>query len=216
MIVLYWMTPDPIIVREDTPLLEVWDLSRQHEVRRFPVVRGDDELCGLIARTDLLRVLPAGSTGELSDETRAELARHKVADYLRREPVTCDAYDHIEDVSRRFCETKVGAMPVLNRGHLVGIISETDLMRALAELGYQGRGGRRITVRLPATSEPGQELLYSLVDLCRRYHLELLAVLTHPILDESKMVATLRVDGEHIDRFVQALWEEGFRVVELS
>ena len=54
------------------------------------------------------------------------------------------------------------------------------------------------------------------MDLCRRLHLELLAVLTHPILEGSAVMATLRVDGPGVDKFVKALWDTGYKVVDVS
>lgn len=214
IIVLYWMTPDPIVVTEDTTLLQVLELHKKHRVRRFPVIRGDDEVCGIVARTDLYRHIPQRIVGDDIPDHVAQILGEKLArDVMTPDPETCEAYEHIEDVCRKFCDTKVGAMPVLNRGHLVGVISESDLLRALTELSYRGKRGKRVTLRLPAHSE---EVLYSIVDLCRRYRLELRAVLTHPILDESRMMATLRVDGDHLDGFVKALWDKGYNVVEVK
>lgn len=214
MIVLYWMTLEAMTVREQTTLLELLEMAREKNVRRIPVVRGEDELCGIIARTDVYRVVGFRiPDGPMSAETRELLSAHTVGQHMITDVFTCDAYDQIEEVSRQFVSSKVGAMPVMNRGHLVGIISETDLHRALSELAHEGAGGRRITITLPNDT---QDVLYSIVDLCRRFHLELLTILTHKVLNDSKHMATLRVRGEHIDRFVKAVWDNGFQVVDVT
>lgn len=215
MIVLYWMTPDPHVVSPGSTLLDVHELSTQHGVRRLPVVEADGRLVGIVARRDLAPVLPARKRGQpLTPEERELLAGRRVAEFMIREPITCNAEDHVEQVCRTLCREKVGALPVLKRGHLVGIISETDLMRALADLTYEGEKGKRISLRLPP--HPTDEVLYNMFDLCRRYHVQLLAVLTHTVLDGSALMATLRVDGPTVDLLVQALWKEGHKVVDVS
>ena len=192
MIILYWMTPDPAVASEDQSLLCAFEEMRKKKVRRLPVVRGED-LVGIIGRADLHRWVPPGELGgDLSVDGRAALERARVADAMTRDPHTCDAYDHVEHVSEKMRQTKVGAFPVLNRGHLVGIISEVDLLGALAELSHYGEGGKRITLQIPIDQKI--DMLYNIVDLARRSGLELLAVLTHPILDESANMATLNVD----------------------
>ncbi len=215
VIVLYWMTPDPIVARRDTSLFEVFRQMQTHRIRRLPVVEHDDELCGMVGRSELYRWLHPDrlAEGDLSEEEIAQLSSIFVGEVMNAKPSTCEAYDHIEDICARMSREKCGAYPVLNRGHLVGIISESDLLKAMAELSFQGGTGKRITVRIDQSRD---ELLYDLVALCRRHDLKLLSVLRHQILDESATIATLRVDGPQLDAFVADLWDDEFRVVEIS
>ncbi|MEE8143423.1 MAG: CBS domain-containing protein [Planctomycetota bacterium] len=215
MIVLYWMTPDPVVVTPEKTLLEVVRLMKEHKIRRMPVVSDAGNLLGIIGRSDVYRwVRPDQILGEFPKSVAEDLAGHQVADQMSRPAATCDAYEYIEDVSHRMREDKLGAYPVLSRGHLVGIISESDLLRALAELAYHGGEGKRISVRVAL--EDKDDCLYNIVDLCRRLHLELFTVLTHPILDESAIMATLRVKGDSVDEFVRSLWNAGYKVVDES
>ncbi|MFQ5653976.1 MAG: CBS domain-containing protein [Planctomycetota bacterium] len=215
MIILYWMTPDPVVVTEQDTLLDAALLLRKHGIRRLPVVRDDDHLCGIIGRWDLYSWVDRDHlAGELAAEARDTLSARTVAEAMTEDPKTCDAYDHLEEVSERMRTEKVGAYPVLHRGHLVGIVSETDLLRAIAELAYHRSDGKRITVRIAQEEAAG--LLYDVVDRSRRHGLELLAILTHPILDESALMATLRVRGRSVDKFLSALWDAGYKVVDVS
>ena len=50
------MTPNPVTVAEDTPLEDIVRIIEQHNVKRLPVVRGD-QLVGIVTRTDLLRAV---------------------------------------------------------------------------------------------------------------------------------------------------------------
>lgn len=217
MIILYWMTPDPVVTTEDQSLLDTLRLMREKSVRRLPVVRDGDELCGIISGPDLLRVVPAMkklTEDEYSEEASRALAEHTVADAMVPDPHTCKAHDRLEEVAERMRQLKIGALPVMRRGHLVGIISEHDIMRALVELSYHGAEGKRITLRIPLLQKI--DVMYNIVDLSRRCGLEILTVLTHPILDESALMATLRVKGEKVDDFVKSLWEAGYKVADVS
>ena len=211
MIVLYWMTPDPITVTEEVTLLEVWRILRDHGIRRLPVVVGDDQLVGMVGRSDLYRYVTRDAARGPEEGIRAALEGVTVQDAMSTELVTCEVNDPLEEVSEKMRVAKLGAFPVLSRGHLVGIISETDLLGALGELAGLGSGSDRITIRV--AEDPENDDLFNIVDLCRRYSLELIAVLTHPILADSAIMTTLRVRGERVDDFVQELWKSGLHVV---
>ncbi|MEM7164615.1 MAG: CBS domain-containing protein [Planctomycetota bacterium] len=213
MIILYWMSPDPIVIDRQGNLLDVVRLMRQHGVRRLPVVTDDDVLCGIIGRSDVNRHTGRRILTETPDPERdAPLAEIPVADVMTPEPLTCDANDYVEDVCQRMINEKVGAYPVTKRGHLVGFLSETDLLRALSELSFSHEGGRRVTIRLAIEAET--ELLHHAVDIARRLKLQIRSILTHRILDESASMMTLRVGGERTDKFLETLWERGYKVVD--
>lgn len=212
MIVLYWMTPDPITVTETDSLLDVWQHVRTRRIRRLPVVRDEDHLVGMVGRADLYRYVSREEVHGPEEGVRPALAPVQVREAMSAEPATCDAQEHLEAVSERMRTLKVGAFPVLHRGHLVGIISEVDILRALGELAWHASGASRITVKVSGPAIP--QRTYEIVDLCRRYELELLAVLKHPILGDSAIMTTLRVHGDRVDDFVTALWKAGFDVVD--
>lgn len=212
MLVLYWMTPDPITATEEDSLLSVWRALRAHGIRRLPVVRGGDRLVGLIGRSDLYRYVSRERFRGSEEEVRAALEGVPVREAMTADPATCESGEPLEAVSERMRALKVGAFPVLHRGHLVGIISETDILRALGELAWHDSGASRITIKVEGASPA--ERTYELVDLCRRHGAEILAVLIHPILADSATMTTLRVRGERIEELVTALWQAGFDVVD--
>jgi len=212
MLVLYWMTPDPITVTERDSLLHAWRTLRDRGIRRLPVVRGGDQLVGLIGRSDLYRYITREEARGPEEGVRAALEGVPVREAMTSSPATCEAGEPLEAASERMRTLKVGAFPVLHRGHLVGIISETDMLRALGELAGHDSGASRITVKVDGDAPA--ERTYELVDLCRRHGTALLAVLTHPILADSATMTTLRVQGERIDELVDALWRAGFDVVD--
>ncbi len=214
MIVLYWMTPDPLTSTEEDSLLNVWRILRENQIRRLPVVQGEDRVVGMVGRADILRILTKDEYLGPESAIESQLSKITVGDVMAHDPVTCQVGDHLEEVSERLRKLKVGALPVLHRGHLVGIISETDIFRALSELAWHDSGASRITVKTHGESD--LERTFEIVDLCRKFGLELLAVLTHPVLEDSALMTTLRIRGKKVSEFTKELWKAGFNVVDES
>ncbi len=214
MIVLYWMTPDPLTITEEDSLLKVWRILRGKHIRRLPVVQGEDRVVGMVGRADILRIITKDAYLGPESAVKDQLVGTKVGEVMAHEPATCEVGDHLEEVSERLRQLKVGALPVLHRGHLVGIISETDIFRALSELAWHDSGASRITVK--SSGESDLKRTFEITDLCRKFGLELLAVLTHPVLEDSAMMTTLRVRGEKVAEFTKELWKAGFNVVDES
>lgn len=213
MIILYWMTPDPIVVSQDATLLDAVRVMQARGIRRLPVVVDGDRLVGIVGRTDAMRhVGRIDYAAPLGPELEHALAAVEVSSAMTPNPATCDSQDYVEDVAKRMCHEKVGAYPVLRRDHLVGIVSETDLLHALAELAYASRPSRRITLRFPADID--HEYVYRVVSLCRRFRLHLQAILTHPILDERALMMTLRLNGPRVDELIELLRVQGYKVVD--
>ena len=92
-----------------------------------------------------------------------------------------------------------------------GIVSLLPGLASLLQLGLAGISELG-EFSLQVATEDKDDCLYNIMDLSRRFQLELLAVLTHPILEESAVMVTLRVNGNSVDKFVKALWEAGYRV----
>lgn len=118
------MTADPHTLREDQSLVEAAQIMRDHGVGAVPVLGADGSLSGIVTDRDIVTAGVAGG-GDLSSTTVGSLAQGIVS------TVAPD-----EDVNR-IVDTmggqQVKRLPVLDGGRLVGIISEADLARHVAE-----------------------------------------------------------------------------------
>lgn len=122
-----------LAVRPDDDLATVHDLMLDHAVRHVPVVDEDGSLVGMISHRDLLRSalieqpdLPPYMERSLLEAKRA---RELMSPYV--ETVAPD--DALADAARRMLESKLGSLPVTDDGHLVGILTEADFVRAIAD-----------------------------------------------------------------------------------
>ena len=108
------------------------ELMRIHGIRRMPVVMGGN-LVGLLAEGDLKRAQP--STLSASEaEFNQVMEGTQVARIMIQNPVTVSEETSLEHAAQTLHTMKFGALPVTRDGRLVGILTDSDLMRCLIDL----------------------------------------------------------------------------------
>jgi acetoin utilization protein AcuB len=98
-------------------------------LRHLPVVSGG-ALLGIVTHRDILRA-PTTFIGFAAD-ARAVLRTLTVRDVMTKEVVTIDADATVREAAERLLKHKVGCLPVLESGALVGIVTTSDLLHAIA------------------------------------------------------------------------------------
>ncbi len=142
MYVLNSMTSNPYTVTPDATIAETLEIMRQKKVRRLPVLE-NGRLVGIITERKLLEVSPSPATSLSIFEINYLLAKTKVVSLMTRDVYTVMPGTLLEEAARIMRDHDIGALPVLDGGQLVGIITETDLFDAFLEImGYRSRGTR--------------------------------------------------------------------------
>jgi len=221
MIVRYWITRDVATVRPDTPLLEAHERMRTRRVRRLPVVEGG-RVVGILSRSDLQRHLtPTEARGSASDAIETNLAGRTVRDEMTAHPATCHVNDPIEDVGAAMRDRKIGAMPVVDgEERLVGIITESDVLTALAAITRGGPDTARVTLRLAARrrseAEGVEHELARIVTFAAKHGVEIRTFITHEVPDEEGGLLTLRAAGgdARVEGFLEDLRAQGFDLLD--
>lgn len=111
------------------------DLMRQERIRHLPVLDEYGELAGILTQRDLFRgaLLRALGYGARAEE---HMLRTVLVKEVMTEPVQTTAPDTpLKDAAALMLKHRVGCLPVVDQGKLVGIISESDMMRIVAEDG---------------------------------------------------------------------------------
>jgi CBS domain-containing membrane protein len=133
MQVRHLMHHDVVRLAEDATLGVAEDIMRLGGVRHIPVVAGD-RLVGIVSQRDLLRAA-ASSLLELTRETQREwLGTIAVRDVMTAPVHTIGPAQPAADIVALLLEHRIGCLPVVEDGRLVGIVSETDCLRYLARL----------------------------------------------------------------------------------
>ncbi len=146
MFVKYWMKSDPITVSADTLVIDAKKIMRNHKIRRLPVLK-DAKLIGIVTLSGLREAQPSKATSLSIHELNYLLAKMTVGEIMTREVITCPPDMTMEKAAVLGTKYRVGALPVLENGRLVGIITESDIYRAFLQmLGATHKESTRITI----------------------------------------------------------------------
>jgi len=144
----------PIIsIAPDMPVHDALNMFKRERIRRAPVVK-DGKLVGIVSDHDLLNATPSMATSLSVWELNYLLSKVTVSDVMTKEVLTVDEETPIEEAARIMADSKVGGVPVMRDGHVVGIITETDLFKIFLEFMGAREKGVRITALLD--EKPGQ------------------------------------------------------------
>lgn len=119
------MTPDPATVGPDAPAVEVLALVRTRRIRHVPVVE-DGALVGIVSDRDLL----LHTTPEVPATRSMQSLRAR--DLMTSVVRTAAPYTPLAEAGKRMLEAKFSCLPVLDEDRLVGILTESDFVRALS------------------------------------------------------------------------------------
>ncbi len=144
----------PIIsIAPDMPVHDALNMFKRERIRRAPVVK-DGKLVGIVSDHDLLNATPSMATSLSVWELNYLLSKVTVSDVMTKDVLTVDEETPIEEAARIMADSKVGGVPVMRDGHVVGIITETDLFKIFLEFMGAREKGVRITALLD--DKPGQ------------------------------------------------------------
>jgi acetoin utilization protein AcuB len=153
MLVRDRMSRDPVTVTPDDTLARALQLTRAHRVRHLPVVGRDHRLAGILSDRDIRLAMPSPLTVE--DAERADfLERTPIAAVMTREVVSISPIEPIEEAARLMFGNRIGALPVVVDGRLVGLVTDTDILYAFVQvLGGMGPSSR---IEVELTDRPGE------------------------------------------------------------
>jgi len=147
------MSKPVITISPDMPISEALNLMKKERIRRAPVVK-DGKLAGIVSDKDLLNASPSPVTTLSIWEMNYLLSKVTVSQVMTSNVMTVTQDTPIEQAARIMADNKIGGLPVLRDGHVVGIITETDLFKVFLEL----LGAREPGIRVTALIEdrPGE------------------------------------------------------------
>ena len=137
MIVSMWMSRAVQTVGPDTLIVEAARLMARRHIRRLPVVvpaPQGERLVGIVTATDLLHAFPPDVNPFALHSAAASRSVVRVGELLRHDVATVRPDEPVEAAATLMCERKVGGLPVVRDGRLVGVITESDVFRAFVSL----------------------------------------------------------------------------------
>jgi acetoin utilization protein AcuB len=140
------MTANPIVVHPETSFQEALQLLREKKIRRLPVVDKHGDLVGIVVEKDLLYASPSPATSLNVYEAHYLLSKLAIQDVMTKRVITVRDDCPLEEAARIMIDHKIGSLPIVHDKKIVGIITETDVFKVMAE----ALGGRTKGIRIVA------------------------------------------------------------------
>ena len=129
-----YMTTDPVTLHEDDRLREAVELVMVRRIRHIPVLDTQRRLVGIVTDRDIKRTLPSPLSSSAREEYEALLETTAVGRVMTPDPMTIDADADVTDAVQLLVQNRIGGLPVMDNGTLVGVFTERDALRGYVEL----------------------------------------------------------------------------------
>ena len=209
-----WMTPDPVTVEPGARVSEVARLMALRHVRRVVVTAPGShgrKVLGIVSSHDVWQACPPGfhplSASEWPGGDDPGVGTIMSTSVHVTTPDT-----PIEAAAATLRKYKVGALPVVRDGHLVGIITESDLLDVLVEMTGANEPGLRVSFEL----DEDEDAVRGLLEIADRHGMQLASMLTfaHPDREtgDGQRLGVARLLGAERPEVVDAIWATCRRV----
>jgi acetoin utilization protein AcuB len=208
MLVAEWMTRDVLTVEPGDKVSTAAQILGKQRIRQVPVVEGNS-LVGLVTKSDLLRACPPDlNPFSLIGSVATELAR-PIRDIMTTEVITTRSESPLEEAAHQLIDRRINALPVVANAQLVGILTGSDISRALLAALGAGTPGVRIT--FDVTEDEDVFALVSALAAKHKAHVHNVTTFGR----DGHHVAIVRLDEERA-AMVEELWQSGHRVSSVA
>ncbi|CAN5218875.1 acetoin utilization AcuB family protein [soil metagenome] len=209
MLVKHFMTRDPVTLGPDDSLAKAMEITRTRRIRHLPVVAGGDRLAGISSDRDIRSATPF-PLGLDEPEGTTSWERTPVAAVMTREVITVTPNEPIEDAAHLLCKHRIGSLPVVDgEGRLQGIVTHTDLLRALIHTLGGSEPSSRIEVALP--DEPG-ELARAMRVVGEDLGINIATIVVPALQGDKRKIAILHLNTIDPRPAIEGLEAAGFQV----
>lgn len=192
------MVPNPITITEKASIAEAIELMKINSIRHLPVITAQKKLKGFVTLADLKQGLIPSMVGDLT-----------LHDIMIKDPITVSPDDDIEIAAQLIYKHKIGGMPVTKADRVVGIITESDILRAFIDMMGILSASSRIDVVIGDQSSDFQHAL----QVINEKGGEIINV-GQTTQGQSRRTYYFRLSPCRTDVIRDALEERGFEVVE--
>ena len=204
------MTVNPVTTSENTPVFEAGELMRKHNISRLPVTR-DGKLVGIVTEEDLLKVSPSAATTLNVWELNYVLSKLQVKEAMTKNPLTIDPEATLEEAAVLMRDKNVGALPVVESGKLVGIITESNIFDAFLDLMGLKQTGTRITIDV-------EDKIGAIADLTEIIKKQGISIISLALFHHDNLSGqlVLRLDNVKSDPLVAELKSKGYKITHVA
>lgn len=194
------MSKPVITISPDMPIAEALNMMKVEKVRRFPVVK-EGKLLGVVSDKDLLNASPSPVSTLSIWEMNYLLNKITVSEVMVKNVLTVTEDTPIEQAARIMADNKIGGLPVMRDGGVVGIITETDLFKMFLEL----LGAREMGIRVTVLVVEKQGELAKLTKAIAEAGGDFIAFGMFTGLDTTNRMVTFKVTGITLENLKKAI-----------
>jgi acetoin utilization protein AcuB len=206
------MTWDVVTVSSDTPIMEARKIMNAHNIQRLPVV-DKGKLVGMISRDGITRASPSPASSLSVWEINYLLAKMTVKDIMSKNLVTVSPDMTVESAVALAQSKGVGALPVVEDGKLVGIVTTDDFFYKILNpmLGI-GKPGIRLLIHNCGTPKCIQQIMeiMDVMAVVGQNKVNILAVHSMPTVDGGEPELMLHLDNTDPAKIIKVLADNGF------
>ena len=174
MLVKNWMSAKVITTKPDASMADAVQLMRDHHIRILPVMK-NKKLVGVVTDMDIKRASASDATMLEVHELLYLISKLTIKQIMNKRPVTVPLDHSIEEAAEIMAINKLSGVPVMDhKAHLVGVITQTDVTRALIAL--TGSDKKGIQFAFLIEDKPGS--IKVLTEIIRNHGGRLLSILT--------------------------------------
>jgi acetoin utilization protein AcuB len=206
------MTRKVFTVGPDDSVTDVVKLMKEKGIKHVPVLKNGG-LKGIVSDRDIKEFSPSKATSLDMYELHYLLAKTKVRELMKARVITTSPETPVEEAAMVMYDRGVGALPVLEGGVLVGIISDRDIFRVLVDITGVRHGGNRIYLTLE--DRPGS--IKEVADIIRDKGFQLQSILTsYEKVKEGYRSVVIRTKGKGDLRGLDSELERAYRAVRIN
>jgi acetoin utilization protein AcuB len=181
-------------------------LMNSKKIRHIPIINSENHLIGLITGSRIRNATPSIFH---ADEHLEDLQK-PLEMIMRKDIITGHPLDFVEEVAGLFYDHHISCLPIMKDKKLVGIITETDLLRTMVELTGAHQPGSQIEVKVPNKSG----ILYEISGIIQNRKANIQSVLVYPDKqDDQFKILVIRLQMMNPIGLVEDLKKAGFHVL---
>jgi len=198
VIVSHWMSTDLVTVRKEASIQEAMALMKGESIRHLPVVDQKMNLVGWITDADLRGVLIASMLEELTLE-----------DVMIRKPFTIHPEMALEEAARILLDKRVGGLPIVRNGKLVGVITVSDILSAFITFLGLFTESTRLDIKVSGSPNPLPEI----TRIVRLHGGEIISICHLPSEEGPEYSYSIRLKKTDLRPIITDLEEHGMEVL---
>lgn len=204
MYVSQFMTSQVFTVSPTDNIADTMALMREKKINRLPVVE-KGKLVGIVTDGDLREVSPSPATTLSIFELNYLVAKTPIREVAVKKVLTCTPDTKIEDAALLMREHGIGALPVLDQGKLVGIITSTDIFDAFLDImGFRSPGQRLV---IETKDEVG--VMVDFASIMKEHDVNISSLAVYH-LKNNKVQILARLNGDRVNDVKDSLLQKGY------